>query len=463
MSRLFQPAELLRNTTNSMAQGTLGGTIRVATPTLERILSTGAKRHTQAGSGFGTPTFFVAASDAPDEEKEVANYICDGSTDAATIQGALDEVGAGSRVVLSNGTFNLESGLVVSGIEALEGLGYGSILKFQASRTYNAKMIDSINTDIRNLTLDGNMANQPTPVYTGDWWHCGQFGIYARATTEAMIVENVLVQRFTNVGVWYGDKVNVLTSYVYNIGVIGQNPTSHPGGVNTTLGIGFESGGTDTTISSCVAEGCQNVGFKFVGNREVGTVLGAVGCGLGGTDPDDMDFDIEYGSIGVYSSPTISNVTTHGGHHGVVVFSGAEVTTALIVSPGGSAVAGYPSTASFSHFAVYQSAGNGVFFIDPQSTTVDNFKFYQCGNSTHDGILLRPYTPGAALAGDNNIIRNCDFNENTTARYHIKIYDTSIHNTWVYMNDMRVSGLTGRLNNNGIGTVITPGNRGIDF
>jgi hypothetical protein len=60
---------------------------------------------------------FVAASNAPAADKQVADYVCDGTADNVEIQAAIDAAQAegGGVVILSAGNFNLAATLVING------------------------------------------------------------------------------------------------------------------------------------------------------------------------------------------------------------------------------------------------------------------------------------------------------------------------------------------------------------
>lgn len=53
-------------------------------------------------------TIFVSASDSSDEDKNSSNYVCTGVNDQAIIQNAIDNLPFGGRVILANGTYNID-------------------------------------------------------------------------------------------------------------------------------------------------------------------------------------------------------------------------------------------------------------------------------------------------------------------------------------------------------------------
>ena len=86
------------------------------------------------------PTFLVAASDARDQIKAVADYVCDGVDDHVEINAAWVAVQAlnigGGRVVLSAGTFLITDGVVVNPDQGEPGvmIGAGRIVIYCASQ-----------------------------------------------------------------------------------------------------------------------------------------------------------------------------------------------------------------------------------------------------------------------------------------------------------------------------------------
>lgn len=85
------------------------------------------------GSG-GYPPAFVAASDATDEEKEAADFTCDGTADEEEIQEALD---TGNDVFVSSGTFNFASEITLSGAQWIISTGIASTTFTNSSSTFS--------------------------------------------------------------------------------------------------------------------------------------------------------------------------------------------------------------------------------------------------------------------------------------------------------------------------------------
>lgn len=80
-------------------------------------------------------TFVVAASDAPIDSRQFADYVCDGAADDVQIQAAVDALpAAGGSVLLSEGTFALDA-QITRAIDsvAIIGSGTGTLLNLDAS------------------------------------------------------------------------------------------------------------------------------------------------------------------------------------------------------------------------------------------------------------------------------------------------------------------------------------------
>ena len=90
-------------------------------------------------SAPGAPTLVVAASDALQKIKDRADYVCTGINDHLMIQAALDELGVGGRVILTQGTFNLHAAILLDNRQTIEGQGEGTILRPQGGVTWAAQ------------------------------------------------------------------------------------------------------------------------------------------------------------------------------------------------------------------------------------------------------------------------------------------------------------------------------------
>ena len=73
--------------------------------------------------------FVVAASDASNESKARADYICDGTADDVEIQAAIDSLPAvGGKVYLTEGTFNTVAKILLPDNTWLQGSGFSTVI-----------------------------------------------------------------------------------------------------------------------------------------------------------------------------------------------------------------------------------------------------------------------------------------------------------------------------------------------
>ena len=104
-------------------------------------------------------TFIVAANDSL--HKNMADYVCDGIDDHVEIQAALDALPAtGGEVFLLDGTYNIESSLVLDSYQTLRGCGRNTVL---TTTTDDVDIITATGSDgsekvgilIADLRIDG--------------------------------------------------------------------------------------------------------------------------------------------------------------------------------------------------------------------------------------------------------------------------------------------------------------------
>lgn len=122
----------------------------------------------ELSGGGGAPTVVVAASDASGLSKSKADYVCIGVNDSAVIQAALDSLdtgtGLGGRVLLTEGTFNCDYGVIrLSDVTAqsathLQGLGWSTILSFTGGQFVGIEM-NAENGIVSDLWIKGNFVN----------------------------------------------------------------------------------------------------------------------------------------------------------------------------------------------------------------------------------------------------------------------------------------------------------------
>lgn len=137
--------------------------------------------------GQATDRFVVAASTATQEQKNSANFICDGTADDVEIQAAIAALpSTGGTVVLTAGTFTLAARLTLtSNYINLRGAGMRqTTLTLADSANTNVILIAAASgtltgISIESLTVDGNGANQTdgaTVEARSGIYYFGQFG-----------------------------------------------------------------------------------------------------------------------------------------------------------------------------------------------------------------------------------------------------------------------------------------------
>jgi hypothetical protein len=136
-----------------------------------------------------TATYVVAASDAPDHIKRLADYVCDGIDDHEEIHAAIAALPEnGGSICLSPGTFNASIritkpnvhlfGTWATTIKTLDDIDTATNSNSATIRVFGDGCL------IENLKFDGNLAGNPTLV--GDFNACVRsdgIGIYANGCT----------------------------------------------------------------------------------------------------------------------------------------------------------------------------------------------------------------------------------------------------------------------------------------
>jgi len=121
--------------------------------------------------GVTSATVVVAASDS--KNKDLADYVCSGAGDEEVIYQAMEDLpDHGGKVVLLDGTYNINSGIPIrkSNVE-LVGVGHSTVIRLGDGANDNIIKIGDTTTvrniTIRDLQIDGNKANQTESGYPG--------------------------------------------------------------------------------------------------------------------------------------------------------------------------------------------------------------------------------------------------------------------------------------------------------
>ena len=122
-----------------------------------------------AGAGRRSATLVIAASDSKDTDVASSDYQCDGTADEVQINAAIAALPAGGgRIVLLEGTFNISAAInIAKSNVTLEGQGTSTIIALGNSLNVNCINVGAGATvyshiAVKNLKIDGNMANQTT-------------------------------------------------------------------------------------------------------------------------------------------------------------------------------------------------------------------------------------------------------------------------------------------------------------
>ena len=108
-------------------------------------------------------TLVVAASDTPLSSRVAADYACSGSSDEDIINSALTSLSGGGKIVLLEGTYNIDGPINMVSNATLEGQGDSTLIWIanNASSAADAFVFSSVsNAELRYMKVDGNKANQ---------------------------------------------------------------------------------------------------------------------------------------------------------------------------------------------------------------------------------------------------------------------------------------------------------------
>lgn len=121
------------------------------------------------GTGKQYATFVVAADDSTADGKANADYVCDGADDDVQIAAALAAVTPSTfrRVLLLEGTYELEAAITVPANASLEGQGPGTVLNYNITAGVSANLVQmSSSSRIFRLKIDGqNIGTLPSGIY----------------------------------------------------------------------------------------------------------------------------------------------------------------------------------------------------------------------------------------------------------------------------------------------------------
>lgn len=231
--------------------------------------------------GLRSATKIVAASNSLDKTK--ADYVCTGTTDAATINAAL---AFGGHIKLMEGTFNLENCISILSNTWLQGSGPATILKYTVNRSANW-LTDIRNTNlesdvdkdmmISDLTIDGNAVGQTyqqmginfrraerVEIRNVKVYNCRGWNIRIDQTPYSVISDSISLgyNTFPNGG---SDALHYVGSSHHGV----LTNCIIDGGYDDTIAISSELGVPhDITITNCVIKAPTVVGRSiWIGNE----------------------------------------------------------------------------------------------------------------------------------------------------------------------------------------------------
>lgn len=211
-----------------------------------------------------TATYVVAASQASNASRQLADYVSDDTDDQVQIQAAIDALPeAGGKVFLSEGTFLVRDEIhITKNNVTLEGQGHSTVLQlpdgFSADKLYMLN-INASDVSILNLCLDGNRD-------AVEGMHAGMIIDY----TTRLTIDHVWLQNFTEDGLIGTSVVLHLTnSFFYDISDDGADVNGFEYSVianNTFKNIGDNGIDTDGAIHSSITgntlNNCGNAGIE---------------------------------------------------------------------------------------------------------------------------------------------------------------------------------------------------------
>lgn len=114
-----------------------------------------------AGDAQRSSTLVVAASDASAKSKAGADYVCDGEDDGSIINSAIDSLGSGGTLELTEGNYILSIGILISKSDVtISGKGTSTIFKTNSSSSslvlFGNSSTATTGITIKNILIDGS-------------------------------------------------------------------------------------------------------------------------------------------------------------------------------------------------------------------------------------------------------------------------------------------------------------------
>ncbi|MGE7718056.1 right-handed parallel beta-helix repeat-containing protein [Priestia megaterium] len=235
-------------------------------------------------------TVVIAASNASEASKRGADYVCNGVDDQVVINNVLYDLLSGGEVVLTEGTFIVNSSIRIPSNTTFRGSGLGTVIKLQDNSAYSATLLTNEYNPARgivvsDLTLDGNKSNNPNRSAGG---------------ISLTQVEDCHIQRLLVIGMTFG-MIQVIEGQYISIqeNIIRNNPTS-------TASIDVLRTNYSTVNNNIIADnGSSGISFD-------GSYLSISGNVIRGTGSDSISID---GS----NSRVEGNIIVNSGRHGITI------------------------------------------------------------------------------------------------------------------------------------------------
>ncbi len=240
----------------------------------------------------GIATFVVASSDASTQQKQRADYICDGTSDDVEINAALTQVATagGGKVSLTEGSFTLTNTIKIPSDTIFAGAGANTKLVFATSvgdKTMITNNCDytpgsrhatgNENITLKDMYIDGDKANRGTG--TDATWTIG-FNTVENLTIENLIIVNGWTTAIRTEFCTYvviannrvhnpGDDCIAINEETYHCSCYG-NMVSDAGkgskSYGASNGIEIQDGSRDVTVVGNTIENCDENGIQVSGH-----------------------------------------------------------------------------------------------------------------------------------------------------------------------------------------------------
>ena len=415
----------------------------------------------ESGGGSGTADIIVSASDSPTLWTNIANYICDGTSDQIEIQRAINALNGSGTVRLAPGSFGISGNIVIStpNVTLLGSGGSSSVTGYSAKMRTSLIRQGSTLTAIAALVLIDDVSststNDPYGVKVQNIFFTGNgkdstygCGVYIN---EDSYESNVLDCMFYNC--YFGILSND------NGSVQGRSLIEHCNFYKNKYGIFVENNsGTFLTINKCgfyntyTCSVCMNTlqGSYIITNNAFLNDVAKAMLFYTATQPTNIQYIIK------------NNLIINPGSYAMEIdFGNSTTTTASSINIVNNAIKSAGSTAIYlqdcgevginceGNTILGTDAGNGITAIDSSYTKIVNntiLDVYNVGidistssnftkisgnyiyNSGATGIFV--YTYGDYTCIDNNYIKGAGTNGIYTTTYTnpYRIYNIDIRN-----------------------------------